>query len=50
MVYLFDCTTPVVQWGGGNPYSYFLSNCARVLRVRPRVEIWGIGFRELRIK
>lgn len=50
MVYLFDCTTPVVQWGGGNPYSYLPSKWARAFRVRPRVEIWGIDFRELRIK
>lgn len=50
MAGLFHCTTPVYRGRGANPYSYLPFKWARVLRVRPRVEIWGIDFRELRIK
>lgn len=50
MAGLFHCTTLVYREWGVNLYCYLPSNCARAFRVRPRVEIWGIDFRELRIK
>ena len=47
---LFDCTTLVYKGRGVNLYAYHTVKLARLQRARPRVGIWGIAFRELRIK
>jgi len=47
---LFYCTTLVYKGRGGESLCLSTVKLARLQRARPRVGIWGIAFRELRIK